>query len=180
VLVTSSVLEEAIEEDLPLYVTEPIRAGTHTDGWRVLWRRACTAMTPPAQPMPAPRPTIAPTSGYTSASFFRVIELPGDALTVVVLRWWTHVALERRAPIGGGLLVSALRVDPGMYSLRGQLRRGVLRRRLPVVVELWAHNAQFTRVSMVPRARVLTSRRYFRVGNRALDGLARELIDLAT
>ena len=46
-----------------------------------------------------------------------------------------------------------------------------------MVVYLWAYNGWFTRVELVPRARVVTSRRYFRLGHRALDALTRQLTD---
>ena len=45
----------------------------------------------------------------------------------------------------------------------------------PVVLELWPAHDRGTVMIMTPRRRVITSRRYFRIGNTALDRLTAQL-----
>ena len=177
VLVTGSRLDGTIEADLPLYVTVAVESNGPAGTRRGWWRRAGTAVMSSAGPLLVPVAPVAHTGGHLSPCFSRVIDLPGDDLSVVVLQWWAHAAVDGTALIGDRLLVSALRVDSGLWSLLGHLRRGGGRRALPVAVELWAHTSRFTRMTMTPRANVVTSGRYFGVGNGAHDCFARELVE---
>jgi hypothetical protein len=170
VWVTRSSLGRITDGDLPLYATVPDESKP-TMG---IWRRAQAAVKLPPRPVFAARAAVAETD--KSPCFSRLVDLPGDELSIVLADWCVEEGVDGTTSIADGLVVSAVQFEGGTWSLIGHLRRGAGRRAVPVVVELWGYHVRFTRLTLTPRARVITSRRYFRVGHRALDGLERALL----
>ncbi len=174
----SQVHHERIDDaDLPLYISEPEVATASHVAVGDLVRLARAAVAAPADPIPVlgdptgrPPPTSRP-----SPCFQRLIQVPGDDLAAVVTTWWQRTRRNGAARVGRELSVSEAHLDTGTWILHARLRRGVGRRSLPVTIDLWAHSRRFTRVSLVPTGPVITTRHYFRVGHRALDGLERDL-----
>jgi hypothetical protein len=171
--------ERMVNADLPLYVIDDSTTNRAAEVVHDLWRfaSAAAAATAPCRPGFVPLTQDPRAMGTKPPRFSRMIDLPGDNLAAVLAEWWANAGANRTALVGGRLVVSAPRVEQGTWTLHGRLRRGLLRRAVPVVVELWAHNSWFTRLDLVPRTRVVTSRRYFRVGHRALDSFGRQLLD---
>lgn len=165
------------DADLPLYVTEPVPSSRRTGSRPVAWRQALSAMRSSPGPLSTPGAGMAHSGGATSPCFSRFIELPGDQLPTVLLEWWARAASSGRAAIGDRLLVTAPHDEGGTWTISGRLSRRAGRRALPVAVDLSAHNRLLTRMTMMPRARVATTQRYFRVGNSVLDRLVLELAD---
>ena len=175
-------LEWVIDADLPVYVTEPGRpnrqttAAWHHPDWTGAWLRPSTRVTPPSGLASGTKVLTDQVRGIGSPCFHRVIEVPGDALAIVLGEWWAQQASSGGARVNRSLVVSDRQLEGGLWTLRGRLRRGVGRRPVPVALELWPHLGRFTRLTLTPRSRVVASRHYFKVGNRALDILARELV----
>jgi hypothetical protein len=61
------------------------------------------------------------------------------------------------------------------WEMRGRLRRLTPLHWVPVVVYLWGKYDGFMRITVTPQSRVLTSRRYFRLGNSIVEHLFEEL-----
>lgn len=115
-----------------------------------------------------------------SPCFSRVVAVPGDRLSLVVADWWCEHAIDGRAAIDGGLVVSWPDVHGDLWSFPGHLRWVAGRRSLPVAVDLWPHNVAFTRLTMTPQDAAITSRRYFHIGHAVLDSLSRQLVSRMT
>jgi len=154
-----------LDEELPLYVGAP-EPPTKPE------RPEPVPSAPPPLAVPAP---IAFTTGRLLPTYSRLIDLPGDELSGVLDEWWHSAAAGETATIRPGLRVTRPSVERSMWTFRGRLRRGIGRRSVPITLDLWGYNGAYTRVMMVPRARVATTRRYFRIGNRSLDRLVVEL-----
>jgi hypothetical protein len=61
------------------------------------------------------------------------------------------------------------------WTLAGRMRRLTAFYWIPVVVQVWSVDGCLIRITMAPQRTVLASRRYFRLGHHALDGLSAEL-----
>jgi len=179
-------LDWVVDGDLPVYVTEPGRphretivrhpAGWSHSDWASSFLRPSTRVTPPSGLASGTKVLADQVGGIGSPCFHRVIDVPGDALGVVLGEWWAQRATPAGARLSRSLVVTDRQLERGLWTLRGRLRRGVGRRPVPVALELWPHLGRFTRLTLTPRSRVFASRHYFKVVNKALDSLARELV----
>lgn len=161
------------DAELPVYVDDPCPAGTARSRRRRSRGERCA---------PGPYVTLLAALARTSAAspcFARMVPVPGDRLALVVADWWCEHAIDGRAVLDGGLLVSWPDVDGDLWSFPGQLRWVGGRRSLPVAIDLWPHSIAFTRMTMTPRDAAITSRRYFHVGHAVLDSLSRQLVGRA-
>jgi hypothetical protein len=160
-------------DDLPLYVTVP------TAPHRGAPRRSPASAARSGSRSHAAVAAIAVVAGdepSLSPCFSRLIDVPGGDLPVVLHQWWAWGEEDGRVAVGEHLLLVAPRLEHGAWATRGWLR-GARRRTIPVEIDLWSHNRFFTRLSMSPQARVVTSRRYFAVGNAAVALFAGQLCD---
>jgi hypothetical protein len=109
--------------------------------------------------------------------FSRMVRLDGGALGAAVETWWTQTARHgTRTTCGGRFQVKDLRGDvTGGWRMTGRVKRLTRLHWVPVVVELWPRYTEFAMLTMTPRTRVLASKRYFRLGHRALEDLWTEL-----
>jgi hypothetical protein len=129
----------------------------------------------PTQPQPD-APSQAGDHRRTSPLFARMVPLPPGQVAGALDAWWRSdaragvVTLRRRFEFGPPL------GDPSRgWKITGRLRRMTRFHWVPVALELSSSHAYCTRITMVPQSRVLPSRRYFRVGNSALDQFLIEL-----
>jgi hypothetical protein len=180
----------SLDDDLPGYLDEPsLPSAAGAVGLQEAWdaaRQMARALLDPPEgaaaapsylrPIAGPRTSNQPTPPDTSCRFFRAVALPGCRLGTIVTAWWMATA---RA---GGLTVDRrLRLGPpqadalGGWTAYGRVRRFTRWHWVPVVVELWPAHDRGTVMIMTPRRRVITSRRYFRIGNAALDRLTAQL-----
>jgi hypothetical protein len=115
-------------------------------------------------------PDVRPAPAKYSASFFRMLALSPAGLDELPA-WWRAHAEHGRVVIARNLWIGepCLR-PPRTWCLPGRLRG------IAVDVLLWPHLGIWTKLSVEPRRRVRTGRRYFRRGHRALDVLGDRLI----
>jgi len=182
--------DSSLECDLPEYLADsPLSpgaggAGLH-DAWDAARQLALSLLdTPgggvvaPAQFRPASgaRPSSRTASAELSGGFFRSSTLPGAALGAIVTEWSEARADQGELRVDARLRLELPRVDAlGGWTARGRVRRFTRWHWVPVIVELWPSLDHWTIVMMTPRRRVVTSRRYFRIGNTALDRLTTQL-----
>jgi hypothetical protein len=166
-----------VDSELPLYVLEPERRAPKADPEpkppKVPGADALAAGS--STPLP---PSTIRLNGFPP-NFSRLIDVPGDDLPAVLARWWAETSAGGPDAPVERLTVAAPRVERGTFTLHGRLRRRFGLGSLPVAVDLWAHNVAYTRLTMVPRVRVRTCKRYFRAGNDALDRLTADLCALS-
>jgi hypothetical protein len=169
--------------DLPVYVLEPAR------------RRRVRPVPVPRVPGPptVPPPPVEPwtrdvplagtaprTNGTVRAGtgasplFRRLLDVPRDDLAAVVTAWWAATAVDGRAKVGRRLRIGTPVPVGGGWRLPARVRR--LGWPLSVVIELLPQNERFTHLTMTPQMRVVTTRHYFAIGNRAFDRLGSELV----
>lgn len=107
----------------------------------------------------------------------RLFPLPGDRLGQILSQWWssrdttdTGVVnvhrLELQVPIGN---------DRGGWIVAGHMYRPGLRRRVPVLIEMWPALADWTRVTMDPQANVAATEQWFRDGHLSLERFVAQL-----
>jgi hypothetical protein len=161
--------------DLPLYVAERATSDRAPPRWPDAWRSATAAVRSSSERSLGAVAATVQASAAITPCFARLIDVPGLALADALPRWWARVARAGTAEVDGHLLLRPPALAGTTWSLHGRLRHGRLAG-VPVAVDLWAHGTTFTRLTMTPQVRVATSKRYFAIGNRALDQLA---IDLA-
>jgi hypothetical protein len=119
---------------------------------------------------------------HVSAAFARMVPLRRAGLADALDSWWTDgpktkrglLAVQRRVQLGRPVG----RVSTG-WSIKGRVWRLVPPHWVPLVVELWPVHEGYTKMTMTPQARVMVSRRYFRLGHSVLDRLSADLADLA-
>jgi len=168
-------LDELDLDELPLYVALPAAASDRPGHrWPDTWRSMSAAVRSSSERSIGAMAATAHAGTTATPCFGRLIDLPGMELARVLPRWWARDAREGVATVDGHLLLWAPMVAGATWTLHGRLRHGALKG-VPVSVDLWPHSSCFTRLTMNPQVRVATSKRYFAVGNRALDTLAREL-----
>jgi hypothetical protein len=132
--------------------------GPHVDRLAVLgrWLEARQIAAPAAS---APRVV-----GDASATFRRLIEVPGGRLAVVLRAWWQqadhddgHLRLDMPRPVGDA------------WSISGAFRRMPISRWLPVEVLLSPYHGRWSLLELMPQRPTHPSRVYFREGHRSLD-----------
>jgi hypothetical protein len=98
-------------------------------------------------------------------------------LGAVVDTWRTEATRRgTRTTCRGRFQVKDLSGDAiGGWRMTGRVKRLTSLHWVTVVVEIWPRYAEFAILTMTPRTRVLTSKRYFRLGHRVLDDLCSEL-----
>lgn len=135
---------------------------------RMLERRGMGGLAPwlgSPSSMTEARPPTPPTT------FSRIVELDPAALAALP-GWWERRARNDRIVIERRLSLSAPhQTTDGVWTMRAALRRS--RTLLPLGMELsmWRHLNGWTKVTLVPRRRVLVRGFYFENGHRALDVL---------
>lgn len=174
------------ESDLPPYLAEPRRpvvvSKVTASRLRARWAVVRGPATSTADPGTAPLgPSPVPPAPELSPRFSRAIGLPAAALPTAVCQWWKASAIGDKGEtvtVEGKLRLGRPSGRPGdVWSMRGRLRRPLRWHGVPVVVELSPLYGKWTRMNLNPQVRVLTSRRYFRVGHRVLDRLSAALIE---
>ncbi len=180
----------SLDDDLPGYLDEPSLSSAGgavglQDAWDAARQMARALLAGPAGPggqppisaRPAgPRTSNQPTPPDTSCRFFRAVALPGCRLGAIVTAWWMAAARAGVLTVDGRLRLELPQVDAlGGWTAYGRVRRFTRWHWVPVVVELWPAHDRGTVMIMTPRRRVITSRRYFRIGNAALDRLTAQL-----
>ncbi len=99
-----------------------------------------------------------------TASFRRLIDVPGGRLAAVLGTWWRHAPHDDRH-----LRLGAPRPVGNAWVLRGALRRTVFSRWVPVDVVLTPYFGPWTMLELMPRRTVHPGEIYFRAGHRSLD-----------
>jgi hypothetical protein len=187
-----------VDGELPGYLAESPPppgegvAGLH-DAWDAARHLALSFLDAPrggpdpggsARATAIPRPSSRPATVELSGGFFRSAALPGARLGAIVAEWWETGAGQGSGDDGGhgerrvdaSLRLELPRADArGGWTATGRVRRCTRWHWVPVIVELWPAHDHWTIVMMTPRRRVMTSRRYFRIGNAALDRLTTQL-----
>lgn len=132
-----------------------------------------------AQPDDAtsPRPAEVGATTRQPAVFSRMVPLDDGALGAKVNRWWSQATGSGlRTTCGGRFECRDVRGDAvGGWRLTGRVKRLTSLHWVPVVVDIWPRSERFAVLTMTPRTPVLTSKRYFRLGQRVLDDLWSEL-----
>ena len=156
------------DSSMPLYLDEPPAAKGA--------ERAEPAA-PPVSHAPQTRPDVigdGRASTYSSW-FFRLVPLPASRLPSLLETWWlgngggTIVTVDHRLELGPP------RLERGVWTMSGGLhRRG--RHPVPLTLDLWPHNDEWSSLVLRPQARVATTSRYFRIGHRVLDCFLAELL----
>jgi hypothetical protein len=172
-------------EDLPVYLTEPApveRFDRHrlAGAWSRAYRTASSrsqSRRGQYQPLEGRPPgTLNPWGENHSPVFDMMVPLQGRRVAAALEAWWPAeaktgvVTVERRLklwpPEGDGR---------SGWKMRGRLRRLTSLHWVPVVVELWEKYEGYMRITVTPQSRVLTSRRYYRLGNSVVDRMCEEL-----
>jgi hypothetical protein len=116
-----------------------------------------------------------PPQRQTSATFTRLTPLH-PALLPGLPEWWRSRARDAHVRATRHLVLDApQRERSGTWRMFGSLRSPWLRRGIDVELQLWPRLGAWTKLSMQPQHRVHISRRYFRIGHRALDALTERL-----
>ena len=87
--------------------------------------------------------------------------------------WWQQRAQRGRVKLRSLTLYEPHRSD-GSWTLRADFRRAGARP-VPMELALWRCIGEWARVTLDPQRSVLSTRRYFRAGHRALDALCEQL-----
>jgi len=134
--------------------------------WSGAWHAAVVAVisAPPSAARASSARTAPGTVGYAGPTFRRLIDVPGARLALVLGTWWQHaehddghLRLDTPCPIGGA------------WSLRGEFRRTLVSRWLPVELLLSPHLGPWTLLELMPRRAIHPNETYFRAGHRSLD-----------
>lgn len=116
--------------------------------------------------------TLAARPGRMAPHFARTVPLSRQLLAAGMQSWWAGgaragaITVQRRLRLGR----PTGDADSG-WTMRGRVRRLTRWHWIPVVVEIWPLYDGFARMTMTPQSHVFASRRYFRLGNVALDRL---------
>jgi len=178
-----------LDGDLPEYLAEPSPADAPgpglQDAWGAARHLARSLLDAPRQEAVVPthlRPSagaaasIRPTPAELSGRFFRSVAVPGIRLGAIVTEWWAAGVDAGVLAVDARLRLEAPRPDAlGGWTAHGRMRRLTRLHWVPVVLELWPSHDRWTILIMTPRREVITSGRYFRVGNAALDRLTAQL-----
>jgi hypothetical protein len=178
--------EQARIDDLPLYLTESPSAGGFDrrrlmDAWSDIHRTATRDSHRPCghyvMPFEGRRSCASSLPEYGDYPVFEVmVPLERRRVAAVLEAWWPGepaagvIILQHRLklwPPEGDILRG--------WEMRGRLRRLTALHWVPVLVYLWGKYDGFMRISVTPQSRVLTSRRYFRLGNSIVEQLFQEL-----
>jgi hypothetical protein len=138
------------------------RAAT-VDWWSRAWRAARQPhRTAGLWPMGGPRTPDA--VGAPGPAFWRVIDIAGTRLALVLGGWW-----EGEAHDDGHLRLDEPHPRGDTWALDGTFRVMAASRRIPVELLLAPHFGPWTLLELVPRRTVHPNRAYFRVGHHCLD-----------
>ena len=178
--------EQVRIEDLPLYLTEPpsvnsfdVRRvmGAWSDMHRAAAERSHRSSGHYVMPLEGRKSSAAWLTNYGDCPVFDLMVPLGRRRVAAVLdAWWPGeaktgvVTLQHRLklwPPEGDMLRG--------WEMRGRLRRLTALHWVPVVVYLWGKYDGFMRITVTPQSRILTSRRYFRLGNSIVEQLFEEL-----
>ena len=111
-----------------------------------------------------------------SPHFARTVPLGRRRLGAGFEAWWAGAAkagavtVQRRLKLGR----PTGNADSG-WTMPGRIRRLTRLHWVSVVVEVWPLYDEFARMTMTPQGHVYASKRYFRLGNSALDRLGAAL-----
>jgi hypothetical protein len=103
-------------------------------------------------------------TGNAGPTFRRLIDVPGARLTLVLDAWWHQAEHD-----DGHLRLDAPCPSGKTWSLRGEFRRSLMSRWLPVELLLSPHLGPWTLLEMMPRRAIHPDETYFRAGHRSLD-----------
>jgi len=118
-----------------------------------------------ARAWPAPTaPTAATTVLTGNASFWRVVDVPGDELGRVLGAWWLRSQHD-----DGRLCLGEPRGADPTWELGGTLRMTSLSKRFAVDVRISSHARYWSLLELTPRRPIRPNRLYFRVGHDSLD-----------
>ena len=177
--------EQTRIEDLPVYLVEPRPverfdrrplAGACSRAYRSATARSQRPGHRAASAAGRSPGTVGPRHGDHSPVFDLMVPLGRRRVEAVLDAWWPGgaetaiVTVQRRLqlwpPTGD--------VCRG-WQMQGRVRRLTSLHWVPVVVELWGKYDGFMRITVTPQSRVLTSRRYFRLGHSIIGRLWEEL-----
>lgn len=133
------------------------------------WADAPTAATPGARSRsrsPTTSPEAAPRAAGAvgTATFRRLVGVPGDHLGAVLGAWW-----QQQGHNDGHLRLDAPGSFGDSWSLDGAFRRTLVSRWVPVELVLSPYAERWSLLELMPRRGVQPSRVYFRAGHRSLD-----------
>jgi hypothetical protein len=169
----------SVDGDLPPYLIEPDPPAQRQPNRS----RAVTVLAEVA-PRPAPwsaSPRLVDWKPAVSPIFLRMVPLNRGRLAAGLEAWWVRgatagaVTLQRRLQLGRPLGSAS-----AGWTMKGRVRRLTPWHWVPVVVEVWPMYDDFARMTMTPQARVYASKRYFRLGNSALDRLCTTLAEVTS
>jgi hypothetical protein len=140
----------------------------------------------PGAAPPAPSTALENTLPFTgrahdlSATFVRMVEVPGNSLGTIVRAWWDADAKAGVLEIGRRLRLRRPEFRPeicGGWRLLGRLRRDPLWLLPPLAVslELSPRLSAFSSLHLRPQRRVLPTWRYFRIGHALVDEIVASL-----
>jgi hypothetical protein len=160
----SEPVEVEVEVDQLSYVP-----GRHVDrlgGARRWWDASpAGAIGQAARAWPTPTAQIVATTVLTgSASFWRVVDVPGDQLGRVLGAWWLRSTHDH-----GHLCLGEPHGTKGTWQLGGSLRLTSISKRFAVDVHLSPYARYWSLLELTPRRPIRPTRLYFRVGHDSLD-----------
>jgi hypothetical protein len=165
--------------DLPVYLAEPPPV-EHFELRRVVgvWSKAYhTAASHPQRPQGPSVPfegrppgTVGVRPHGHSPVFDRMVPLRRRRVAAVLDAWWPGEAKTGVVTVHRRLKLWPPEGDVrNGWEMRGRVRRFTSLHWVPVIVELWGKYDGFMRITVTPQSRVLTSKRYYRLGNSIVD-----------
>jgi hypothetical protein len=110
-----------------------------------------------------------------------MVPLSRADLAAALNEWFSDGTATRVVTLQHRLELAPPQGDPWRgWRLKGRVRRLTSLHWVPVVVELWPVYDDFVRMTMTPQVRVLTSRRYFRLGHAVLNRLWLDLVNTSS
>ncbi len=128
----------------------------------------------------APSRPLVPPGGQVprrSPSFTRMFPLSRSGVAAALDAWWAGGTTQQAVTLQERLQLGPPRGDMYLgWTMKGRVRRLTTLHWVPVLIELWPVYDGFVKITMTPEVRVLTSRRYYRLGHAVLDQLWAELL----
>jgi hypothetical protein len=138
------------------------RAAT-AEWWSRAWR-AARQPRPVAGAWPSAGPSAPDAVGAPGPQFWRVIDIAGGRLSVVLGGWWRHAGHD-----DGHLRLDEPHPVGDTWALDGTFRVMAMSRGVPVELVLSPRFGPWTLLELIPRRRVHPNRTYFDVGHHCLD-----------